>query len=135
MNTLYRFLCEEPLKEQVNNSTSPTNEEQIPVKYKRVLNCQVEDETVVHVQGGKGFAVVDKNISEQNDNSEFYEWKVLCFSFHTFQWAQDHRMHVRRPIMDIHQMSNIRTTIEPLPKRRPCVHWVVLGGIRVLIID
>ena len=92
MNTLYRFLCEEPLKEQVNNSssTSPTNEEQIPVKYKRVLNCQVEDETVVHVQGGKGFAVVDKNISEQNDNSEFYEWKVLCFYFYTFHLSLIH---------------------------------------------
>lgn len=76
MSTLYKFLDEEPLKENYNSGTSSSNEEKIPVKYKRVLNCQVEDETVVHVHGGKGFAVVDKNISEQCDNSQFYEWKV-----------------------------------------------------------
>ena len=76
MNTLYKFLYEEPLN-SITTTTSLASEEPIPIKYKRVLNCQVEDETVVHVQGGKGFAVVEKNISEQCDNSQFYEWKVI----------------------------------------------------------
>ena len=80
MNTLYKFLCEQPLKEHPS-CVKLADEEQLSIKFcKRILNCQVEEETVAHIQGGKGFAIIEKNISEECGSSQFYEWKVkVCF--------------------------------------------------------
>ena len=79
VNTLHRFLWEKPLEVQRQLTTTDNDEEKIPIKFvKKMLNTQLEDDgfTITHSRGGKGFAIVDKNLNESCGNSEFYEWKV-----------------------------------------------------------
>ena len=77
MSTLHSFLCEKPLEETF--SARPSQEESIPITFcKRLVNCQVEEEshTISHMQAGRAFAIVDQNLNESCNASQFFAWKV-----------------------------------------------------------
>jgi len=88
MTAMHRFLWERPLDVQPQLAANgDNNEEKIPIKFvKKMLNTQLEDDgfTISHSRGGKGFAIVDKNLNDGCGNSEFYEWKVNCLECFVF---------------------------------------------------
>lgn len=55
------------------------NEEAIPVKFGSTnQNIQVEDNsTISHSAGGKGYAIIDKDLNDKNETFKFFEWKVI----------------------------------------------------------
>ncbi|XP_066930429.1 probable E3 ubiquitin-protein ligase HERC1 [Clytia hemisphaerica] len=81
LSTLHRFLWEYPLKQPKPTTANEKDEEEIiSIKFaKKMLNCQIEEgsHTISHVRGGKGFAIIDKNLQEGCETSQFYEWKFL----------------------------------------------------------
>lgn len=76
-NITWQEIFEQPLVSYTNN------EEAVPIKFTSSnQNIQIEDDaTIVHCAGGKGYAIVDKDINNRSEESSFFEWKVLRIQY------------------------------------------------------